>query len=109
VDDYAEVARPNPLSTAPVKLQFVGGTWQYRAVLTASQKRERVAVITSVSVPVQLAFMSAVLVQLVVLHLVDRVCASLPIDLAGRHLRPPPPHSHTCVSVSRIQEAFYTT
>lgn len=73
VDDYTEVSRPNPLSTAPVKLQFVGGTWQYRAVLTSSQKRERYAVITSLSIPVQLAFAAGVVVQLVVLHFVDQV------------------------------------
>jgi hypothetical protein len=60
----------------------MGGTWQYRAVLTSSQKRERYAVITSLSIPVQLAFTACVVVQLVVLHFVDQVPPDPPLPIS---------------------------
>mmetsp|Transcript_8387 Transcript_8387/g.15900 ORF Transcript_8387/g.15900 Transcript_8387/m.15900 type:complete len:1684 (-) Transcript_8387:1295-6346(-) len=71
VDDYVEEHRPNPLSTAPVKLQFVNGAWTYRPVLTPAQRVARLHVRLWVSLPVQLAFIALVMLQLASLHLLD--------------------------------------
>ncbi|KAK3274842.1 hypothetical protein CYMTET_16981 [Cymbomonas tetramitiformis] len=55
-DDATDTHTPNPLSTAPVRLQFVEGSWQYRAVLTPSQKAERMRVAVLVTLPCMTCF-----------------------------------------------------
>eukprot|EP00240_Pyramimonas_obovata_P000249 CAMPEP_0118927864 /NCGR_PEP_ID=MMETSP1169-20130426/5244_1 /TAXON_ID=36882 /ORGANISM="Pyramimonas obovata, Strain CCMP722" /LENGTH=1671 /DNA_ID=CAMNT_0006869721 /DNA_START=246 /DNA_END=5258 /DNA_ORIENTATION=- len=67
VDEKDDLHTPNPLSTAPVRLQFVNGAWQYRAVLTSSQKRERRKVYAMVSAPVEVGSLIVVIAQVALL------------------------------------------
>ncbi|GHP07043.1 Anoctamin-8 [Pycnococcus provasolii] len=61
VDDYAvRNPMPNPLSTAPVRLQYVGGGWAYRAVMTRIQRRNQLRNTLLVSLPIFLLFLGCV-------------------------------------------------
>mmetsp|Transcript_19877 Transcript_19877/g.64680 ORF Transcript_19877/g.64680 Transcript_19877/m.64680 type:complete len:1695 (-) Transcript_19877:99-5183(-) len=62
VENFSETKtpQPNPYSTAPVRLQFMNGSWVYRAVMTNEQKREQDKFIATVTVPVTLLFMGLV-------------------------------------------------
>ena len=61
VQDFkGSVELPNVFSTAPVKLQFIEGMWQYHAKANKKQKRARGLVRALVAVPMMLLLVGAV-------------------------------------------------
>jgi ankyrin repeat protein len=60
VDSFEMTPTPNPLSTAPVRLQFVDGTWKYRSIMTKAQRRQQQRYMALVTVPVTLFFIGLV-------------------------------------------------
>lgn len=72
VDPADDLHTPNPRSTAPVRLQFVNGAWMFHAVLTPTQKRERLKVMLMVAAPIEFGFLVAVVIQLVILILINK-------------------------------------
>ena len=61
VDDYqVRNPMPNPLSTAPVRLQYVAGAWAYRAVMTRVQRRNQLKNMLFVSLPIFILFLGLV-------------------------------------------------
>lgn len=60
VDSFEMTPTPNPLSTAPVRLQFVDGTWKYRSIMTKAQRKAQRWYIATVTIPVTLFFIGLV-------------------------------------------------